>query len=217
MLPENKKALLALANDVNLQAHQREQALLYVELIEDWNARTNLVSRQDVGRLVSRHLRESLWFCLPEVLAGATKVLDLGSGAGFPGVPMKIMRPDLQLTLLDSRKMKALFLAEVVRQLAWPDVQVQCERAENLPTLFPGHSFDLVVCRAVAKLDELWRWSEPLLLRGGRLAALKGGDLEKEFTHLRRVRPAITWEMIPMPELPDDPSAGRKMILVRKS
>jgi len=102
---------LALAYDVNLRAPQWEEISRYVELIENWNQRTNLVSRQDIGRIVSRHVRESLWFIRPEVLGDALRVLDLGSGAGFPGVPMKISEPRLQLTLLDSRQMKALFLA----------------------------------------------------------------------------------------------------------
>ncbi|HNW59252.1 MAG TPA: 16S rRNA (guanine(527)-N(7))-methyltransferase RsmG [bacterium] len=196
---------------------QAEQAERYVDLIEEWNQRTNLVSRQDVGRIVSRHVRESLWFCRPEVLGTSATVLDLGSGAGFPGVPMKIQLPELQLTLLDSRRMKALFLNEVVRTFGWKDVSVRCERAETLPATAPGLLFDLVVCRAVARLPELWRWSAPLLHRGGRLAALKGGDLTLELRQLRSKYPGLEAALLPMPELPDDPEARRQMIVIRNA
>ncbi len=216
MHPENKNALLPLANDVHLQAAQLAEAECYIELIERWNQQTNLVSRQDIGRLVSRHLRESFWFCRPEVLGEAARVLDLGSGAGFPGVPMKILRPGLQITLLESRQRKALFLNEVVRSLGWPDVEVRCERAEELPRRAPALRYDLVVCRAVARLAELWRWTEPLLAPAGRLAALKGGDLAPELHQLKSKHPGLAVEVCAMPELPDDPAAGRQMILIRK-
>ncbi|HOT95904.1 MAG TPA: 16S rRNA (guanine(527)-N(7))-methyltransferase RsmG [bacterium] len=216
MLPENKIALLQLANDVNLQAPQQEMAAHYVELIETWNRHTNLVSRQDIGRLVSRHLRESFWFCLPQVLGEATRVLDLGSGAGFPGVPMKILQGALRLTLLDSRQRKALFLAEVVRSMGWRDVEVCCDRAENLPVRAPGMRFELVVCRAVSCLTELWRWAEPLLQPGGRLAALKGGNLAPEVNRLKMKRPALEVQWHAMPQLTDDPTADRTMILIHK-
>ncbi len=217
MHPENKSALLEIANDVHLDARQRDQVAGYIELIEHWNERTNLVSRQDVRRIVSRHLRESFWFCLPDILDRAETVLDLGSGAGFPGVAMKILQPGLRLTLLDSRKMKARFLTEAVRHLGWPDAQVYCERAENLPALHPGLTFQLIVCRAVAKLDQLWLWSAPLLDQGGRLAALKGGDLEVEIGQLKKRHHGIRCEVIAMPQLPHDPDAGRKMIMVWNS
>ncbi len=214
MEPANKKSLLALANDVNLQEQQWEEIARYVELIESWNRRTNLVSRRDIGRIVSRHVRESLWFIRAEVLGEARRILDLGSGAGFPGVVMRIGVPGLYLTLLDSRHMKARFLAEVINQLGWDDVRALCERAENLPVRFPGLAFDLVVCRAVAKLSDLWRWAAPLLSPGGRLAALKGGDLSEELRQLGQHFPTLRWQLIPMPELPDDPAAGRQMVIV---
>ena len=214
MDPANKKALLALANDVHLREQQWEEIARYVELVESWNQRTNLVSRQDIGRIVSRHVRESLWFIRPEVLGEARPVLDLGSGAGFPGVVMKIAEPGLLLTLLDSRQIKARFLAEVINHLGWDDVQALCERAENLPGRFPGLTFDLVVCRAVAKLSDLWRWAAPLLGPGARLAALKGGNLTKELHQFGKRHPAVRWQLIPMSELPDDPAAGRHMVIV---
>ncbi len=97
----NKTALLQLAKDVNLPTQALEQLGEFVGLLERWNDRTNLVSRQDIERIVARHVRESLWFCSPEVLKNATRVLDLGTGAGFPGMVMKIAVPSLQMTLLD--------------------------------------------------------------------------------------------------------------------
>lgn len=216
MLPENKSALLTLVKDVHLSPEQEAQTAAYVDLIEQWNARTNLVSRQDLQRLVSRHVRESLWFCDPPLLEGARRILDLGSGAGFPGIPIKIVTPEPEMTLLDSRRMKALFLEEAVKSLGLARTRVLCQRAEALPALDPQLRFDLVVCRAVARLRELWDWCAPLLRPRGRLAALKGGDLAAEIDQLLHHRSGVACSTLPMPELPDDPTAGRQMIVVYK-
>lgn len=217
MLPENKSALLTLVKDVHLSPEQEAQTARYVELIERWSERTNLVSRHDLHRLVSRHVRESLWFCNSAFLEGARRILDLGSGAGFPGIPIKIVNPEPEMTLLDSRRMKALFLEEAVTTLGLAGTRVLCQRAESLPALDPPQHFDLVVCRAVARLRDLWDWCAPLLGPTGRLAALKGGDLTTEIDQLLHHRSGMTCTSFPMPELPDDPTAGRQMIVVTKS
>src|SRR5690606_40682353 len=98
-----------------------------------------------------------------------------GTGAGFPGVPLKIARPDLQLVLIDSTLKRVRFLRSVIRLLGWDDVEAVHARAEALAAdpKWAG-TFDLVVARAVAKLDALANWCLPLLRPGGRLVAMKG-------------------------------------------
>lgn len=210
----NKTALLELAKDVNLPTYALEQLGEFVGLLELWNERTNLVSRQDIERIVARHVQESLWFCRPEVLGNARRVLDLGTGAGFPGMVMKIAVPSLQMTLLDSRRMKTVFLQAVVAKLGLQEVSVICDRAEMLAKTSPPLHYDLITCRAVAKLDRLWPWAAPLLRPGGTLAALKGGDLDAERAQFTRRFPDQKPEILSMPILACDPAADRKMVVI---
>ena len=113
----------------------------HYELLVRWNSRLNLTSIRNLEDVVVRHYCESLFFAhhLPE---GAFRVLDFGSGAGFPGIPMAILRPEVQVTLAESHKRKAVFLRECSRELR--NVTVSSKRAEELPS-----GFDWVVARAV--------------------------------------------------------------------
>ena len=216
MRPANKNSLLELAKDVNLSTRQVDQMTAYVELLEVWNTRTNLISRQDADRIVSRHVRESLWFCQPRVVKTARSVLDLGSGAGFPGLVMKIYLPALKMTLLDSRRMKAVFLQEAVARLGLQDTEIVCDRAENLARQAPPPEFDLITCRAVSKLEQLWAWAAPLLRTGGELAALKGGQMDAERMLFTRRFPKQEVITLDMPVLTHDPTAERKMVLIKR-
>jgi len=130
-----------LAGSVEPSEPQIELLSEHYELLVRWNARLNLTSIRNLEDAVVRHYCESLFFAhhLPE---GAAKVLDFGSGAGFPGIPMAILRPELQVTLAESHQRKAVFLRECSRELR--NVTVSAKRAEELPS-----GFDWVVARAV--------------------------------------------------------------------
>jgi 16S rRNA (guanine527-N7)-methyltransferase len=118
----------------------------YLDLLLKWNARTNLTAIRDPEEIVRRHFGESLFAGqnlgtpLPDTL------LDLGSGAGFPGLPIALLHPDLPVTLAESQNKKATFLREVVRTLELPNVEVWAARAESLP---PARQFHTVTLRAV--------------------------------------------------------------------
>ncbi len=161
---------------------QREQFRLYLELLEKWSAKQNLVSKNDVHRLVERHFVPSLYLntCLPKRIDGA--IMDLGSGAGFPGVLIKIIRPDAQVTLLDSSKKKILFLQEVCEQLAL-DAVVVCGRCEDYWKEW-RERYQIIVARAVARLRVLLEMASPLLVDGGRLCTIKGLDYEREINEV---------------------------------
>ena len=177
---------------------QRERLWLYLELLEKWSAKQNLVSKNDVPHLVERHFVPSLYLstCLPKKIEGP--IMDLGSGAGFPGVLIKIIRPDIQITLLDSSRKKTLFLQEVCEQLAL-DVDVVCGRCENYWKEWQGR-YQMVVARAVARLKVLLDLASPLLVKGGRLFTIKGLDFEGEVKEIgdyhRRIeiyKPDVYW------------------------
>ena len=170
--------LTEFAEHYDLSSAQIESFETYVQLLLSWNKRTNLISRNDTHRIVERHLFESLVFLSsPALQAEKLRLLDVGTGAGLPGIPLAIVRPQWAFVLLDSRKIKTLFLRDVVNQLRLELVAVVCERAESYQS---PHLFDVVTARAVARLPKLLDYALPVLEKNGALVALKGGDLNDE-------------------------------------
>lgn len=156
----------------------------YHDLLVSWNSKMNLVSSADMERLVPRHFLECAGLAISVPLPEGAHVMDLGSGAGFPGIPLKIVRPDLPVVLVESRQKRAGFLQEAVQALALPKVEVAAVRAEQLTAPYTG--FDVVVSRAVADLTTLFRWAGPALKPGGMFAVLKGSDIERELSAFRK-------------------------------
>ena len=153
-------ARLALPDDA------QEKLLAYVELLAQWNRAYNLTAVRDPAEMVSRHLLDSL-AVLPFV-HGETLV-DLGSGAGLPGIPLAIARPEIAVTLIESNGKKARFLREAVRALPLPNVTVQQDRVQEI-----AGSFETVTARAFASLADMLAWGGHLLAPQGRWLAMKG-------------------------------------------
>jgi 16S rRNA (guanine527-N7)-methyltransferase len=147
-----------------------DQLSIFLDLLLKWNARTNLTAIRDPEEIVRRHFGESLFAAA--YLPSATTLLDLGSGAGFPGIPIQIAHPALHVTLAESQNKKATFLREAVRTLSLT-TEVWAKRTEDLP---PTRRFDVVTLRAVddpiAALAEARRHVAP----GGRILHLTTGD-----------------------------------------
>jgi 16S rRNA (guanine527-N7)-methyltransferase len=127
--------------------HVCGQLSTYLDLLTKWNARTNLTAIRDPEEIVRRHFGESLFAATH--LGECATLLDFGSGAGFPGVPIQLLRPDLQVTLAESQGKKAAFLREVCRHLALP-TEIFAARVETMP---PDRQFDVVILRAVDKME----------------------------------------------------------------
>ena len=126
-----------------------DQLGTYLDLLVKWNARTNLTSIRKPEEIVTRHFGESL-FAAAHLPPSARSVLDLGSGAGFPGLPLQLLRPELAVTLAESQGKKAAFLREVIRTLGLP-TQVHAARAEEL---LDSHTFSVVILRAVDNMPQ---------------------------------------------------------------
>ena len=148
----------------------------YLDLLLYWNARVNLTAVRDPEEIVTRHFGESL-FAAKHLLRGPIRtnidgrrvhLADVGSGAGFPGVPMKIWAPAISLTLIESKQKKAVFLREVCRALWLTDVNVQNVRAEEIA----AEAFDIVTLRAVERFLEVLPAAAKLVRPSGRLALL---------------------------------------------
>lgn len=189
----------------------------YAQLLLAWNRRTNLVAPGDEPVIVPRHIAESLAFLTVEEIAHGAMVVDIGSGGGLPGVPMKIVRPDLQMLFLEAQRRKVLFLQEVVDELQLQGACALSARAEMLANLPEWQGkVDVVVARAVAKLATLWAWAAPLLGLQGKLITLKGGDVGAELRVLAAQEPSLSVRLAAPPSCLVAPDKGRVLIIVQR-
>lgn len=159
---------------------QLAQFARYAELLLEWNEKMNLTAITEPTEIVTKHFVDSL-YGLPYLAAG-DRLIDVGTGAGFPGIPLKIARPDLSLTLLDSLNKRLNFLNAVVSELSLADAKTVHARAEEGAAKKSPlrEQFDVAVSRAVAQLNTLAEYCLPYVKAGGTFLAYKGGDVEEE-------------------------------------
>jgi 16S rRNA (guanine527-N7)-methyltransferase len=166
----------------------------YLDLLLKWNAKINLTAIRSPEEIVTRHFGES-FFAARHLLSKDNHLgsaIDIGSGAGFPGLPMKIWAPSLGLTLIESNGRKATFLREVCRALHLSGVEVVSERAEDVEA-----RADLVTVRAVERFESVLLTAEKLMSSGGTLALLIGGGQEET---AKGVLPKLKWQdPLPIP------------------
>lgn len=154
---------------LDLTQEQIAQLESYLALLAKWNQTYNLTAVREEERMVSYHLLDSL--TLVPQLAGGTRLLDVGSGGGMPGIPAAIARPDLQVVLLDSNHKKTTFLRQAVIELKLDNVEVVTNRVEAYQ---PEQKFDRITSRAFAELAEFVKLTRHLLAPGGQYVAMKG-------------------------------------------
>jgi len=159
--------LAALGIEVTLA--QRARMAAHLELVAKWNRVHNLTAVREIAQMVALHLLDSL--TLAPHVRGARTLLDVGSGAGFPGIPIAIARPGLAVTVLDSSRKKCAFLEQAKTELGLDNLQVACERVEQWQ---PEGRFDAVVSRAFAELADFVSQARHLVAPGGRMLAMKG-------------------------------------------
>lgn len=171
------------------------RAVRYTELLADAGVRRGLIGPREVPRLWERHLLNCA--VLSEVVPEEVSLCDVGSGAGLPGIPLALTRPDLRITLLEPLLRRINFLQEAVEELGLGNVTVERGRAEEvLGRLKP---VDVVTARAVAPLDRLAGWGLPLLRPYGKMLALKGDTAEEELKSARetlRKLGAVEWSVV---------------------
>jgi len=151
-------------------------------LYKEWNEKINVISRKDIDGLYEKHVLHSLSIAAAFEFSPGATIIDLGTGGGFPGIPLAIFFPEVRFHLVDSIAKKLKVVEAVAENAGLKNITTQHTRVEEIK----GKKFDFVVSRAVAPLKDLWRWSKPLLKtqpganQPPGLICLKGGDLSIE-------------------------------------
>jgi 16S rRNA (guanine527-N7)-methyltransferase len=182
-----------------ITAAQATQLEALGPLYREWNEKINVISRKDIDALYERHVLHSLAIAAVFDFAPGTRILDLGCGGGFPGVPLAVFFPETEFLLVDSIQKKLKVVDAVATGAGIKNITTLHSRAEEVKS----GPFDYVVSRAVAPLGELWKWSQHLIKKNSRpvtdvtqnhsLICLKGGDLAAEVA-ASGLRPAV-WEI----------------------
>lgn len=171
---------------------QMEQFSLLAPLYKEWNEKINVISRKDIDSLYEKHILHSLSIAASFEFTDGMEIVDLGTGGGFPGVPLAIFFPEVKFHLVDSIAKKLKVVEAVAEGAGIKNITTQHSRIEDVK----NKKFDFVVSRAVAPLKDLWRWSKPLLKIKTQtdftpgLVCLKGGDLALEIQE-SNTRPRI--------------------------
>lgn len=172
----------------NLSAIQQQQLAALDGLYRDWNAKINVISRKDIDQLYTHHVLHSLAIARFITFQPQARVIDLGTGGGFPGIPLAILFPEVHFTLVDGTRKKITVVEAIAAGLGLTNVRPLAVRAEEHRELY-----DFVITRAVAPLPQLYEWARPLVQRNTQrhalpngLIALKGGDIEEEIKALPR-------------------------------
>jgi 16S rRNA (guanine527-N7)-methyltransferase len=217
MTPARIRELLAPFLAAPLAASQLDQISIYIDLLLRWNSRVNLTAIRDPEHIVMRHFGESLFAArhlLPDPGASPTsssvagsaaalaRIVDLGSGAGFPGLPLKIWSPGSAMTLIESNHKKVAFLREVIRALTLTSIDVFPGRARD----YPAASAALVTLRAVERLESVLPTAAGLLAPGSRLALLIG---QTQVSMAQTCLPHLLWD-VPLPI----PGSTARVILI---
>jgi 16S rRNA (guanine527-N7)-methyltransferase len=177
-----------------LTSAQLQNISMYIDILQRWNARINLTAIRDEEEIVTRHFGESLFAArhlfpqcssVSSVVKGF-EVADVGSGAGFPGIPIKLWAPEIWLTLIEANQKKATFLKEVTRTLTLTYVNIKTTRAESLASA----SFDVVTLRGVERFESILPVAANLVAPGGRLALLIA---QTQLPQAQSALPALDW------------------------
>ena len=178
----------------------------YCDLLREWNAKINLVSRKDTDRLEIKHLAHCLTISKVLRLMPKARLLDVGTGGGLPGIPLSICYPQARFTLIDSIGKKVMVLEDMVKRLNLTNVEVRRGRVEELPR---KKTFDFVIGRAVTALPTFFGWVQDKISKGAKnspangILYLKGGDYTEELK-TSGLHPAKIWnldELIPEAQL----------------
>ncbi len=168
---------------------------LYNTLVLEWNSKVNVISRKNTS--IENIVLNSIFFLTKYNINPKAKVLDVGTGGGFPGIPLKILYPNINITLCDSIQKKINVVDDIIKSMKLKDAKAVCCRAEELKK-DNNHfrAYDCIVSKSVAPLSDLYKWGKDLLNQDGLFLCIKGGDMSDEIRDITKLNKNIETEML---------------------
>lgn len=218
-MEEIQNLLIASAREYGVQVtpEQAESFQRYMELLVEWNEKINLTAITEPHEVAVKHFLDSILILKYLKIPDGARLVDVGTGAGFPGLPLKIMRPKMQLTLLDSLNKRLVFLQDVLDQLALSAELVHARAEEGGRQQKYRVQFDFATARAVAPLNLLCEYCLPFLKMGGTFAAMKGPQVEEELEAAKNAIRFLGCELRGVEEFTLPGGDGRSLILITRT
>lgn len=208
--------VMAKAHEVKLSGEQADQFQRYMELLVEWNEKINLTAITEPEDIVEKHFLDSLTVLEACKIKEGAKLIDVGTGAGFPGLALKIARPDIQLTLLDGANKRLNFLGEVCDELGIQAARVHKRAEEAGLDKAMRESFDVATARAVAALNVLCEYCLPLIKMKGCFVAMKGPGAGAELSAAEHALEVLGGDKVDVKTV-NLPTAGeRNLVVVQK-
>lgn len=202
--------------NIEITQEQAQQFYKYMQLLLEWNEKMNLTAITEPEEVILKHFIDSI--TIKQYMDKAETVLDIGTGAGFPGIPLKILGENNEFTLLDSLNKRIIFLQTVIDELKLSNIQAIHGRAEEfIKQKNKRESYDIVVSRAVARLNVLLEYMLPFVKIGGKCICMKAFDIEEELNAAKKAIEILGGEIekIDTITLPNS-DIQRKIIIIKK-
>lgn len=204
--------------NIFLEEEQINQFYKYMNILIEWNKNINLTAITDPKEVILKHFIDSIYVLKNIEISSNSSVIDIGTGAGFPGIPLKIVRKDLNVTLLDSLNKRIMFLDNVINNLGLKDISTIHGRAEEMgKNKKYREMFDYAISRAVANLTVLSEYMIPFVKLGGKSICMKGGNIKEELENSQKALGILGGNLIHVEEFNLlDTDIKRSLIIIEK-
>ena len=202
--------------DINISETEIENFKIYMELLLEWNEKINLTTITNEDDMILKHFIDSL--TIKKYMSENEKIIDIGTGAGFPGIPLAIMNKNNEITLMDSLNKRIVFLNDVIDKLKLTNVKAIHSRAEELArNKTYREKYDVAVSRAVANLSTLVEYMLPFVSVGGKCICMKGPNIEEELKNAKNAIKELGGEIIKIEnfKLPESDNE-RNIVIIKK-
>ena len=219
-MSKNHELLKRISEPLELDVSREtfEQFVIYKNLLKEWNQKMNLTAITEDDEIFLKHFADSITIFNLNEVKKSNSVIDVGTGAGFPGLPMKIMKPSIELTCLDPLNKRLNFLREVSKELGFNDISFIHGRAEDVSreTSHRDH-YDLAVSRAVALLPTLMEFCLPFVAEDKYFVAMKGPEIKKEISVSKRLFSELSAQLVKVQPIVDLDEYEHNLVLIRKT
>ncbi len=189
--------------------------VIFEKLLLEWNKKINLISRKSIS--AEDHIINSVFFLTKYSFENVKTVADIGSGGGFPGIPLKLLFPEISISLVDSIKKKVNVQQDIIEKMELKKIEALCGRAEDLSVMPKYRSkYDVVISKAVSSLDNLYLWGKNFLNSKGEMICIKGGSIEEEISSLLKQNKNLSVEVVSFDKLLQYSVEDKKIVVIKK-